>query len=456
MKKPTASQLASLGAEQLAGALADLAEPSDEAARLVARLTATPKENVTRFKTALAALRRRKRFIPYGEAASYAAKLRGLLGDLEAGVTDPRAGVELVAAFYRADNSIFDACDDSDGSLGEVFRITARDLFARYAAQCEDKEWVAGIVFALQDRDDYGVRDHLLEVSARYLPEPALRALADRMWTVASKLPASARSFERNWPRQHWFLRVELVARQLNDAALFERARRASTPELGTAACTDIAQAWLDAGQAATALTWMGRIEPEETFQEEKRDRLLSAIHARLGNRDEVERLAWKRFRGGRSLETLDELLQVIGRDRRDGVVADATAEILQTMAFSSGDAAFLAECARVADAARYVIARRTQVNGDDWSRLRPLADAMEAAGEPLAATVICRALLDSILTRGYSGAYGHGARYLERLDRLAAQVAAWGAVAPHAGYVESVRAQHGRKTSFWARYRVR
>ena len=113
--KSTAAQLAALGAARLAEALLELAHRNDDAARLVARLASGPNQNVRRFKAGVAALRRRKRFVPYQESGSYAEELRHLLADLEAGVDDPRAGAELVAAFYRADGAVFDACDDSDG-----------------------------------------------------------------------------------------------------------------------------------------------------------------------------------------------------------------------------------------------------------------------------------------------------------------------------------------------------
>ena len=72
-------------------------------------LPALPDE-VTALRTALATLRRRKRFVSYHESGAYAEELRALLEDLEAGVRDPRAGAELVSAVYRADAAVFDAC----------------------------------------------------------------------------------------------------------------------------------------------------------------------------------------------------------------------------------------------------------------------------------------------------------------------------------------------------------
>ncbi len=446
------ARLSALGAERLARVLLDLASGNDDAARMVARLVNAPEETVRRFKAGLVALRRR-RLVRYRESGAYANQLRSMLEDLEAGVRDPRTGVELVARFYHADAGAFETCDDSDGLVGDVFRRDAADLFARYASACRDKEWLASVVFDLVREDDYGVRDAVLQRSALYLPRAALRDLTDCMWKAAGAVPQPRDRAERDWRQGHWFLLIALLARQLNDPALLERARRALSPELGTAACLDIAGAWLEAGDAGTALEWLRRIEPDVAFMAYERDRLLRAVHERLGNRDEVERLVWKAFRGHRSVDSLEDLLGVIGEERREKVVAEASAMILRSEVFAPHDARFLLECGRVDDAAAHVVERRDQLDGDQWPSLLPLAEGFEQADRHLAAIVLYRALLDSILGRGQSRIYHHGLRYLRSLGQLARQVVAWREITPHAGYLAQLRQRHGRKRSFWTRY---
>ncbi len=450
MKKPSRRKLAELGADRLAETLLDLADRDADVARTVARLTSAPAENVHRFRASLTRIRA-ARFVPYHAASGYAADLRALLADLEAGVPDPRTGVELVAAFYRADADAFESCDDSDGLVGDVFRFDARDVFTRYARGCEDKDWLVEVIADLVAADDYGVRSAVLDTASQYLPEPALRAFADRLLEEAQRAKGTGRHDAFDAPGIHWYLLVEAVARQLNDPRLFERVRRAWSPQLGVAACKDISEAWLAAGQPAIALSWLERVDPGEGFMQYEREDLLRTIHEQLGNREEVERIVWKRFHDARSAETLGDLLKVIGDDRRAAVIADAAAAILQNGAFAPGDARFLVECDRVADAADYVFTHHGRVNGDDWWDLVPLAESLNQ--EPLAATVVYRALLDSILARAQSRAYAHAARYLRRLDGLASLIKDWRALAPHAVYAAAVRARHGRKRSFWTRY---
>jgi hypothetical protein len=109
------------GPEILADALLELAQRVDAADDLVNRLIATPKENIRRYKTKLTSLNRRRRFISWKESAAFAQELMMLLEDLKSGVDNPRAGVELAAAFYQADGAVFDQCDDSSGNVSDVF-----------------------------------------------------------------------------------------------------------------------------------------------------------------------------------------------------------------------------------------------------------------------------------------------------------------------------------------------
>ena len=93
-------RLIDLGTETLAEALLELASRNNAADDLVERLIATPLENIQRFKTKLAAIKRSRRFIRWGEAAGFARELQDLLHELEFSVSDPEQGAEWVAAFY--------------------------------------------------------------------------------------------------------------------------------------------------------------------------------------------------------------------------------------------------------------------------------------------------------------------------------------------------------------------
>ncbi len=85
-----------------------------------------------------------------------------LLQDLKPSVSGPLTGIELVAAFYEADNAILARCDDSSGNIDDVFRYDAKELFVVYASRCNDKEKIADIILKMNQKDNYGIRDTLI------------------------------------------------------------------------------------------------------------------------------------------------------------------------------------------------------------------------------------------------------------------------------------------------------
>jgi len=101
------------------------------------------------------------------------------------------------------------------------------------------------------------------------------------------------------------------------------------------------------------------------------------------------------------------------------------------------------------------LLARQATLQGGDYDRLVPLAQALEQKGTLLGTIVCYRALLVAILTRGYARAYGHAAEYLRALRGLDARVDDYGSLTPRQAFESSIRSTHGRKVSFWKRTRA-
>jgi hypothetical protein len=175
MSQTHRQKLIDLGADALADALLDLAVHSDDADDLIEHLIATPEENVQQFKKKLSGLKHSRRFIDWREAAGFGRELEMLLQDLKSGMDDPLTGVELVAAFYEADKTIFEMCDDSSGNIGDVFRYDAGELFVEYAARCADKEKIADIILKVNQKDNYGIRDTLIGCAGNPLCQGSCR-----------------------------------------------------------------------------------------------------------------------------------------------------------------------------------------------------------------------------------------------------------------------------------------
>ena len=162
-----------------------------------------------------------------------------LLQDLKAGVDDPLTGVELVAAFYEADNTIFEMCDDSSGNIGMVFTYDAKELFIDYASRCVDKEKIADIILKVNQKDNYGIRVTLIDCAGECLSEEVIR-------TMIATLQKWADKEKDEYGKYYYIQSIESLARQIKDARLFERTRIASCGKLSTAALIDIARVYLE------------------------------------------------------------------------------------------------------------------------------------------------------------------------------------------------------------------
>ena len=227
----------------------------------------------------------------------------------------------------------------------------------------------------------------------------------------------------------------------------------------------DIAERLARAGRHREALDWlrrpaaskirMLRIEdvqaglPPRDPAAERRARLEVHILEAMGERSEARALRWKSFEATLDAETLRDHLAHLPDfedvDALDGAFAHALASPLPYAALR-----FLVAWPRLDLAGRLVEERRAQWDGRLYEILAPAAQALESA-QPLAATILYRALIDSILTRGQSPAYPHAARYYFELESLATREDPNWPIDPARTYRAGLKSHHGRKLGFWS-----
>ncbi len=448
MDEKTRSELIAAGAEALAGALLQLASRHDDAAEMVARLLASPGENFDRFRARLeelGELRDRGEFYDWREVNGLAMEIRDALDELAAAEPTPREGVEAVAELFAAFKPIIESCDDSNGNVSMAFEYDARDHFVAYAKLCRDFAFLEETVVRLCRDDDYGITQSIVRAVSDFLPPESLRRLVERFKAFAGDSETEAGGY---WA----FDLVEILAKQLGDPALFVWSRKARRPDLRAGDHLEIAEAYLGVEDAENALVWLRSAPAEPYLDEWERDELLMAALALKGDREGAVELAWKRFREHRSSQTLDDLLGLIGKDEREKVLGEGW-ELIQTEArFSLTDLVFLVEQDRIDDADEYAVARASQLDGSRWGELTVVAAIFSESARSCAASAVYRALLESILQRGYSKAYDHGAHYFKTLEMLKVSVADWRGLPDHDRYVARLRKAHGRKWSFWQR----
>ncbi len=214
---------------------------------------------------------------------------------------------------------------------------------------------------------------------------------------------------------------VELALKDIADAqgdvdayiAQYDEATR-RVPKIAA----DIAQRLIAAGRAQEALD---TIEVAEHRQRgwpdfDWEDARIAALDA-LGRGDEVQAARWSVFEWTLSaphlkayLKRLDDDLdaeeQALDQARRHP-------DVLQALAF-------LKHWPDLDRAARLVIERADEMDGDVYEILSPAAEAL-ASRSPLAATLLLRAMIDFTLEKARAKRYKHAARHLEECARLAA-----------------------------------
>jgi len=100
--------------------------------------------------------------------------------------------------------------------------------------------------------------------------------------------------------------------------------------------------------------------------------------------------------------------------------------------------------------AARLVCAHCHELDGRDYGRLRPAAEAL-AERYPAAATLLHRALAEDVLRRASSRQYQYAVRDVRSCEGLASFLPDDGGLETHDAFMTRLRREHPRKTGFWS-----
>ena len=406
----------------------------------------TDRQVVKDFKKAVTTAKNCREMFWRSQAPELADILTQALEQLKKEVRDPKVGVEALIDFYKRDADIFERCDDSYGNVGDVFTITAAEMFADYASRCADKEKISDQVLALQEDDDYGVRDILIDKLSSFLDKRGI----ERIIAILEQRVSSGQDITSQRP---WLIMIESLARQIKDGALFERTRERNWQGLNGRAYIEIATVYFESGDALTAYDRLQKAAECGTKDDYKYTELFREVCRALGKAEEVTKVSWDIFRRYRCMDTLNELISQIGEDKRAETIYKEVDLIMATKELRITDAQFLLDVGEAGCVQDYIVARRDQLDGEQYYHLPPLAEQLEAKGSYLAAVVIYRALLEANLARAVSKYYSHGVRYLRRLDALVQHISDWRGIESHTEYAQKIKKQHGCKPAFWAKY---
>lgn len=400
----------------------------------------------------IATLKRGRRFIDYRASFDFVRELEAVLADIESGPLEhsPEHAFDLVDRFLATAESVLNRVDDSGGAVGEVYRqAVLLWLTAAKGWRDANVDWLERID-QLYQHNDYGVLDPLLPNSHLLLTQDQLKQLA---WRYENALRKALKSPEQEGKVNLVALRngvaLGQIADALHDPALYERSVLIHSPQPNNLQMKSICEKYLQYEQPETAMRYLSQVW-EGPFEHDRLE-LLDKVCVNTGDRKQLKVIRSRLYQSEQSYASFTRYLEVLDEDEkekaRDSAIkqAELGGNILRS-------ADLLLSLSQTERAQALVLARHQELTECFYDSLLRLAKAFEKADCNLATTACYRALLLDILAQARSKAYGHGARYFEKLEALANQIKAFKPLLTHHDFVEQLREAHGRKKSFWAR----
>lgn len=471
-RKVNPANLEALGAKRLAELLMELAENDAMVSRrLRLELVAAeaPESVGAEVRKRLAQIVRARSFVDWRKIRDLAADLETLRRTIVDRVAkiDAVEALELMWRFMDLAESVQERCDDSNGEVGDVFRTACHDLGLLAQRAKPDPIVLSDRVFAALNVNGYGQYDDLIEALALALGNKGLDHLKTRFIelskTPVEKPPPDKRNVigwgtggpmyedEVDAHRSESTIRLALqeIADAQGDVDAFIAQYDEKTRKVPMIAA-EIARRLLAADRAAEALQAVEAAEHRrnEWSDFEWEDVRIDTLEA-LGRNDEAQSARWSCFERALSAEHLRAYLKRLPdfddfeAEQRALDRVERHKSILQALAF-------LISWPAVERAARLVVGRASELDGDHYEILSPAADAL-VGKYPLATTLVLRTMIDFTLTKARSSRYRHAARHLIECASLASSIADFGAFETHDAYAARLKAEHGRKSGFWS-----
>lgn len=447
MEESLARQLRELDSERLVELISSLYGRDAVIDRQIAAfaIRRLPSRHEEEIRSWIRDLTGRRRGGSYRESATVGTQIDRIVGEIGALIAagDPESTLGLVEQVLKLGPRLLEDIDDSDAHISMALKDLG-PLWLKAARRCRDagvdRDWSAAVE-GLLESDGYGLLDELLPNAALLLAEEELRRLAERYEARAAREAEPYR-------RRHWLNRAGALAWPLRDPHLFLRAERLIEPDFNAPRLEAIAKCFLELGDPQGALEWLETPWPGVGWGQ---NYLLAKAYGALGRTEDqiaVVRTVWE---NGPSVGTLEDLLALLSPEEQEKVKEEARQKAAGIPNLEDA-LELLIFLERSGEAGELCIARRGELNGFNYYRLKELADQLAAHGQPLAASLIFRSLLGEILKEGKSRAYHHAVDYYKQLGALSGKIGDWRGEPDHEAYRVGLRYEHGRKYAFWSR----
>ena len=471
-KSVIVENLETLGPKRLATLLMEFAErDAGLKRRLRLELTAAkePESLAGEVRKRLGQISRARSFADWHQVRELREELdsqRQTIADQVAKI-DGADALDLMWRFMELSGSVYERCDDSSGLIGDVFRAACWNLGPLAQMAKSDPVALADRVFTALNDNGFGQYDCLVEALAPVLGKAGLDHLKARFIELSQRpieRPPEGTRKAISWGTGGTVYEDEIRARSRDttvrvalreiadvqgDVDAFitqydEQARR--VPRIAA----EIAQRLVAVGRKEEALQAIEAAQHRRSewpdFDWE--DARIVALDA-LGRDNDARAARWSCFERALSEEHLRAYLkrlpdfEDVDAEQRALDHAEHYKSPLQALAF-------LVSWPALDRAARLVISRAAELDGDHYEILSPAADAL-AGKYPLSSTLMLRVMIDFTLTKGRSSRYRHAARHFMECASLASAIPSFGELESHEAYAARLKSKHGRKSGFWS-----
>ncbi|SLN35284.1 DUF6880 family protein [Roseisalinus antarcticus] len=475
MSKKTLNKnnLEKLGAGQLAALVMDLVQGNatlQRRARMELSAALGPKDVAADLRKRFASLRRSTSFVGWRKQKAFVKDLTGLLTMIETSVAphDANEGFELLWEFLQLAPSIHERTDDSNGSVGGVMD-DAMDLIATLSPRISvDRITLAERILDAVADAGYGEFDGIIPATAEALGDGGLEHLK-KTTSAWSKAPPNEQELEtyRSYGlssspeasvQRNKTLTASIILADIADAQGDVDAYMARySPEqltFGTIA-PEVARRLMDADRVDEAHDIISRARAAEEGQSFRMfrhdlDEVYEDCLERQGKTDELKAHLWASFQQVLSAQSLRKFLKLLP-DFDDIEAEDRALDHAETHPHIGAALSFLVDWPAQDRAARLVLSRTEELDGDSYHLLTSAADIL-VAEHPLAATLMRRAMVEDTLNGAKSTRYRHAARHLAECKESEAAVEDFGTIQTHSQFVDTLKQSHGRKYGFWQR----
>jgi hypothetical protein len=467
-----ATNLEALGAERLAQLLIEISTGDATAKRKLRLALAgaqSPKEAAREITKRLTSIARARTFVDWQNRKPLVADLemqhRAIIEQIAP--HDPDEALMLLWRFMALARPVLERCDDSSGVVIDIFHRACADLGAvALAARPDPGALAERVLDALQD-NGWGQYDGLIAIVAPALGPAGiarLKELVEELGRTPVPVPPKnqwkavgwgsdgtfyAHEMEERFRQRAVKMALQDIADAQGDAEAFIAQYEPHVRKVPKIAA-EIAQRLLAAGRAGDALGFIERAEvkPDHWIPQEWQDTRIEVLEA-LDRKDEAQAFRWACFERDLTSTYLRAYLkrlpdfEDIEAEERALAYAAAHPSLLTALWF------FL-EWPAPDRAARLLIDRHAEIDGNHYEFLVPAAEALEEK-HPLAATLALRGMIDFTLTKARAKRYGHAARHLATCAALASRIEDFAPFETHLAYAARLREEHGRKSGFWS-----